>query len=281
MNVTVVYNPKSGSALEPRELKKRCKQAGILVTRLVAIDDGFERRLAAPIRNGETIAVVGGDGTVSAVAGQVVGTSAVLAPLPGGTLNNFTKDLGIPQNLDEALARLAKARTQRIDVGEVNGTVFINNAGVGIYPQTLRAREQHEDTMGKWPAAVVASVRAFVRLRPLRLTIDGVTRKTPFVFVGNNRYRLDSVGLTERSRLDEGVLTVFVARTSSRLTLLKVALYALLGIASSLDEFDEYHPTSLTIDTRRPTLSVSHDGEVAKMTAPIEYQIRKKALKIR
>ncbi len=280
MNVTLVYNPKSGSALEPRELKRRFRAVGVMLTRLVPIEDGFERRLEAPIAGGERIAVIGGDGTINSVATLVVDTRATLIPLPGGTLNNFTKDLGIPQDLDEALARLKSAKPRRVDVGKVNGVVFVNNSSIGMYPQTLRLRESHEASIGKWPAALVAAVKVAVKLRWLNVTIDGKRRRTPFVFVGNNRYKLDGVGLTERTQLDEGVLTVFVARTSSRLGLLKIGLYALFGRAKQLDIFDIYHPESLTIDARRPTLSVSHDGEVSKMTTPLEFSVCKKELKV-
>ena len=280
MNVTLVHNPNSGTALSPRELKKQFRQAGIMITRLVPIKDGFERQLEAPIRNGERIAAIGGDGTLNSVAGLLVGTKAVFIPLSGGTFNNFTKDAGVPQDLAEALARLKTAKIRQIDIGEVNGSVFLNNSSVGLYPQTLQFRETHETTIGKWPAMVAAAARAVVRFRPLRVTIDGTTYKTPFVFVGNNRYATDNIGLTERTRLDEGALTVLTARVSSRLGLLKVGFFILIGRAQQLREFAEYHPTSLTIDTRRATLAVSRDGEVSQMTAPIEYRVRKKSLRI-
>ncbi len=280
MNVTLVYNPKSGSALEPRELKRRFRVAGIMITRLVPIKDGFERRLKAPIAGGERIAVIGGDGTINSVAALVMGTDATLIPLPGGTFNNFTKDLGIPQDLDEALAHLKSAKLRRVDVGKVNDVVFVNNSSIGLYPQTLRLRESHEESIGKWPAALFATVKTALKLRLLNVTIDGKKCRTPFVFVGNNRYVLDGVGLTDRNQLDEGVLTVFVARTSSRLGLLKIGVYTLFGQAEQLEIFDIYHPESLVINTRRPSLSVSHDGEVSKMATPLEFSICKKALKV-
>lgn len=232
------------------------------------------------IKKATNIAVIGGDGTVSAVAGLVTGTKATLVPLPGGTLNHFTKDLGVPQDVEEALARLKKCKSRAIDIASVGDIYFINNSSLGIYPLSLRTREDIEDRVGKWPAAVAASWRALIRFKTYRVTIDGETFTTPFIFIGNNRYSLASPGGTERTRLDEGVLTVYAAKTKSRLTLLKIALFALAGKAKDLTEFDEYHPAELTIETTSSHLSVSHDGEVAKLSSPLAYKIHPKALRV-
>lgn len=280
MNIIVVYNPKSDSALSTRELTKKCTTAGIEIEAFIPTGDGFETKLKKHVENGKYIAAVGGDGTISAVAGQVANTKATLIPLPGGTLNHFTKDLGIPQDIDEALARLVKAKPRTIDIAQVNDTYFINNSSIGIYPETLRDREETESMLGKWPAAVLASFRAIVKLRTYTVTIDGKTVTTPFVFVCNNRYSIHPLGGTERSSLDEGLLTVFVAKTQSRLKLIAIAALALIGKTKQLPDFDIFHPKSLTIQTKREQISVSHDGEVSNISYPLTYKICPKALRI-
>ncbi len=280
MKIVLVYNPKSGSALSKSELRQKCSTAGIEVEKFVPIGDGFEHKLRPYIKKAAHIAVIGGDGTVSAVAGLVTGTKATLVPLPGGTLNHFTKDLGIPQDVDEALARLKKCKLRAIDIASVDDIYFINNSSLGIYPLSLRTREDIEDRVGKWPAAVAASLRALVRFKTYRVTIDGEPFTTPFIFIGNNRYSLAQLGGTERTRLGEGVLTVYAAKTKSRLTLLKIALFALIGKAKDLHEFNQYYPAELTIETTSSHLSVSHDGEVSKLSSPLAYKIHPKALRV-
>ena len=79
----------------------------------------------------------GGDGTVNAVAGKLAGTDTALGVLPMGTLNHFAKDVGIPLNLEAAVYNLFTGKVRKVDVGEVNGRVFVNNSGIGFY--TLRA----------------------------------------------------------------------------------------------------------------------------------------------
>jgi diacylglycerol kinase family enzyme len=80
----------------------------------------------------------GGDGTVNAVAGKLAGTDTPLGVLPMGTLNHFAKDVAIPLNLEGAVRNLFTGQPTKVDVGEVNGRVFVNNSGVGFYPHFVR-----------------------------------------------------------------------------------------------------------------------------------------------
>lgn len=279
MNIVLVYNSKAGGKLTASKLRELCAEHGITIGTLIPIDDNLAQTLAPFIKSKAIIAAVGGDGTLSGVAGIVAGTDAVFAPLPGGTLNHFTKDLGISQDLNEAIAKLSHAVTRTIDVAKVNDTVFINNSSIGLYASSLRMRDRFEQYLGKWLAAIISSVRALVRLRTYNVTIEDETFHTPFVFVGNNIYSLKD-GLA-RTALDDGILSVFIARTSSRAVLLKIVLFALIGKTHLLDEFDERRTTRLTIESRRRRLSVSRDGEIMHVTPPLVYTVQAGALRIR
>lgn len=275
----VVYNPQSGSALDEAVIRRLFNQHQIKIEKLMTIDEIKELR--SYVQKGTIIAVIGGDGTISAVAQQLVATKAVLIPLPGGTLNHFTKDLGIPQDIEAAIAALSKAKTHHIDVASVNDRIFINNSSLGLYPHSLHVREAFEDSLGKWPALVIASVRSLLRFRTYEVTIDGKTFKTPFIFVGNNVYKFDGAGGIVRKHLSKGVLSVFVAKTTTRWGLLKILLWALIGKARLLDEFDQRTEKALTIKTNRRRLSVAYDGEVWRTTSPVRYEIQAGALNVR
>src|SRR5258705_7462459 len=97
--------------------------------------DAANKALQRIARN-EVDAIVagGGDGTIHTVASVLAGTGVPLGILPLGTLNHFAKDLGIPQDLDSAVEIVAAAHSVDIDVGEVNGMIFINNSSIGVYP---------------------------------------------------------------------------------------------------------------------------------------------------
>ena len=103
----------------------------------------------------------GGDGTVGSVAGTLAGTDRPLGVLPLGTLNHFAKDLGLPLELAGAARVVCEGREASVDVGEVNGRVFVNNSSLGLYPRIVRRRErlQAREGSGKWSAFPRSALR--------------------------------------------------------------------------------------------------------------------------
>lgn len=280
MKLIVVDNPKSGSAVKRSDLKKMFTAAGIEVVAFVPVGDRLKQQLAPHIKRGAQIAALGGDGTISAVAGLVHGSKATLVPLPGGTLNHFTKDLGINQDLETAIGQLKKAKLKKLDIASVNDIYFINNSSLGLYPQSLATRERAEDQLGKWPAAVVGAARALIQFHHYRLTINGRDYVTPFVFVGNNDYKITERGTTDRTRLDAGKLGVAIVRSHRRRHLLKVFFAALIGRLHSAKEFEYFTTSELEIKTRRRKLNISHDGELSRLPSPITYRIHPGTLRV-
>ena len=273
MNLVLVHNPKSGSARSASELKDLFKNHGITIDLFIPMNDSFESNLKQHVKKGQIIAAIGGDGTLSAVANVLTGTDAIFAPLSGGTLNHFTKDLGVAQDLDEALKRLAKKKINKIDVASINGTVFINNSSIGLYPSSLNTRERFEDRLGKWPAAVVGSLRALWRYRTYTVSIEGKEFKTPFIFVGNNDYHLDQPDSGGRTRLDRGVLSVYAIKSASRFAVVKLLGHALIGQLNNASEIETWKTNGMTISSKKTQLRVSRDGELEKLETPLHYKI--------
>lgn len=243
-------------------------------------------RAELAVAEGTPVVVAGGgDGTINAVASVLAGTEARLGVLPLGTLNHFAKDLKIPLELDEAVANVVQGVVGKVDVGEVNGRIFLNNSSLGIYPDIVRDREQQQRHLGrgKWPAfgrALFAAIRRFPFLS-VRLKINGNEhlRRTPFVFIGNNEY-LQGLTLGARERLDSGKLCLYVAQKPTRLGLLRYALHALFGKLQQARDFDVLSASSLEIDTRHHHLRVATDGEVTLMKPPLCYRSRAAALNV-
>lgn len=227
----------------------------------------------------------GGDGTINCVASQLVGSDTHLAVLALGTLNHFAKDLNIPLDLDEAVAHAVTGKPLKVDVGEVNGRMFLNNSSLGIYPDLVRDREQQQKKLGrsKWHAfgrSLFVVLRRFPFMR-VRLLVNGEEhlRRTPFVFIGNNEY-LQGLTMGERERLDSGKLVMYVAQKPSRLALFRYAIHALFNRLSEARDFDVLTASELEIDTRHRRLRVATDGEVTEMTPPLKYRSRPGALSV-
>ena len=239
------------------------------------------------LAGGASIIVAGGgDGTVNAVASLVLDSGAVFGVLPMGTLNHFARDLRIPFQLDAAIATLAAGHVARVDVGEVNGRIFLNNSSLGLYPDIVRDRQRQQRRLGrgKWTAfgwATLAALRRYPFLR-VRLTLGeaGHARRTPFVFIGNNEYHMQGFNIGERPRIDGGALSVYVAQRPTRWGLLKLAVRALFGRLRQSREFHVFQAGAMTIETRHRRLRVAIDGEVTVMAPPLRYRIRPAALPV-
>jgi diacylglycerol kinase family enzyme len=224
----------------------------------------------------------GGDGTVNVVAGTLAGTDGVLGVLPMGTLNHFAKDAGIPLKLDAAVRNLFTGQVTKVDVGEVNGRIFVNNSGVGFYPHFVRAREEQERRGHVKRVAFVLALRALAR-RYLHLRIkvhmgreEALEQLTPFLFVGNNRYQTSGLRVGTRSRLDSGRLWVCTAPRHGRRNILRAAFNALVG--REPEDLNIFEAEELSVDPGSPRVDVSTDGEVTMMDAPLHFKIRPGAL---
>lgn len=231
------------------------------------------------------IAAAGGDGTINAVASELLKTDIVLGVLPMGTLNHFSRDLGIPEVLEEALEVLESGAAELVDVGSVNERIFLNNSGLGLYPDMVHNRVQRQKRgLGKWPAVFIESARSFARYRLLQLSIEvkGKTlhRRTPAVFVGNNEYSLEGTLASKRTSLEDGCLCLYVPNNQTRLGLLWLSLRAFFGSPSADNTFDKIVTDNLTIRTRKHSMRVSLDGEVVVMQQPLQYCAKPKALKV-
>ena len=233
----------------------------------------------------EIVAAGGGDGTINAVASALVGTDVALGVLPLGTLNHFAKDLGIPLKLEDAVRALFSGESIKIDVGEINGKVFLNNSSLGLYPRIVRQREAHQKRgLPKW----IAFLRALLYVARnhdslyLRLKVDDAHaefRKTPFIFIGNNRYELAGLQIGKRSSLAGAHLWICKAPDATRGSLLRLTLRALAGRLKDQD-LEATEAKEAWIETHAAHTHVSTDGEVQTLKSPLHYRSRPQTLKV-
>ncbi len=228
----------------------------------------------------------GGDGTISAVASKVINTEKTLGVLPLGTLNNFSKDLEIPQDLAEAVKIIAENHTKKIDAAEVNGQIFINNSSIGLYPNIVKNREDQQEKLGrgKWSAAFWAALKILRRHPFLEVKLKNKsgekTIKTPFVFVGNGAYEMDIFNIGRRERIDDGKLSIYFLHKSGRRGLFMLVLRTIFGRLRQAKDFEEIRVEEITIETRKKQMLVAFDGEVETMETPLCYSIHPKALNV-
>jgi diacylglycerol kinase family enzyme len=287
----VIVNAHAGTAAKFRNLQSRITElfgAAGLNAEIISVGgkDMSAATQQAVAENHETIVAAGGDGTVNTVAAKVAGTEKTLGVLPLGTLNHFARDLHLPLDLEGAVRTIVERYIARVDVGEVNGRVFVNNSSLGIYPHIVHRRvvEQMRLRIGKRPAYIWATMHAFRRFPflDLRIEVEGKTlkRETPFLFVGNNEYEMTGFRIGARRRLDAGKLGLYLTHRVGRWGLIRVALRALLGHLSQEKDFEAYLVDEAFVEAYHHLILVATDGEVRWMELPLHYRSRPRDLRV-
>ncbi|HEX5258317.1 MAG TPA: diacylglycerol kinase family protein [Sphingomicrobium sp.] len=291
-SVPVLLNRDGGAlAADPKladKVREALESAGLKAeVELLSGGDCAVRCQAIAEAREPLLIVGGGDGTISAAASALAGTDTLLGILPLGTLNHFARDLGIPTDVGEAARLIAAGKDRRVDIGEMNDRVFINNSAIGLYPLMVVDRDLQRRLLGrsKRLAMIVASLRTLVRFNHHRLTLTVNEERTgrvdtPLLFVGNNDYRIDIGAPGKREALDRGELCVLVMRKKTRRGLVAASIRAFLGRSRSDDMVRLERVERLRVSAPRPQLAVSLDGEVIRAEPPLEYKIRKRALRV-
>lgn len=234
-----------------------------------------------------TIVAAGGDGTITALAAALVGSDKSLAILPLGTVNALAKDLNVPLDLPGAVAALATGQSHRIDVGEVNGRVFLHKVVVGLIPGVAAGREH---IRGRYDvAARIGFLRYFFRrlARTKRIAVvidphEGERRieRVQAIAVASNSYDEGVGQFFSRRSLDRGTLTLYVLRHFTVGDFLRLTTGMLLGRWRDDEALSIESVKAVTIDMRKDLLKVMFDGEVETLHSPLHFTIRPKALSV-
>jgi len=273
----------AGDSLQPQLEAAFAKAGADINLRMVAGADVFDTVRGAQGR----VVVAGGDGTMACAAQAMKDVDLELAILPLGTLNHLARDLNIPRDIAEAAHLATHGVASAVDVAQVNGRRFVNNASIGLYPFMVRNRDDQRDRRGwpKWLATVPAAWAALARLPHHRLRIDmgeGMQHLvTPLLFVGNNPYDLDAGKVGMRESLTDGRLSVFAVARRSRKGLIWFALRALAGKADRAADFVAIGDCEeLVVHSSGSSIEIALDGEVTRLDSPLRFKVEPGGLRI-
>jgi YegS/Rv2252/BmrU family lipid kinase len=220
----LLVNPSAGGGrvveLLPR-VEAAIRAAG-LVHRTVmttGLEHGCEQATAAASA-GEIPVVMSGDGLIGQIGGALAGGDVPLGVIPGGRGNDLARVLGIPDEVEEAVAVLAAGVTREIDVGEVNGKRFLCIASCGFDSDANRIANEAKWIKGNLVYAY-AALRALVAWKPARFTItlDGISRVFSgySVAVANSRAYGGGMFIAPEAELDDGLLDVVTTAHTGKL----------------------------------------------------------------
>lgn len=244
------------------------------------------RAADAARRDGGALVAAGGDGTLNAGAQAALRHGLPFGVIPQGTFNYFGRTHGVPTGAADATRALLTARRKPVPVGSVNGRLFLVNASLGLYAESLEVRERQTERHGRRPgvaawAALLTVLRGYTPLR-VRLRTDGTARevRTLSLFVGLNALQLGQMGLDERAPA-QGRLAAVVLRPVSRAGLVGLMLQGTLGRlvdARGVDALEASELTVTPVGRRVRAFKVATDGEVDWIEAPLTFRIEPEAL---
>ena len=277
---------------EPERIRRGFGEAGVEAeVRLVEPGD-LERVAKEASGDPQWAAVVagGGDGTLNTIGSALRGTGKPFAVLPLGTHNHFAKDMNVPLDLDAAVVALgrgvARGEFRDLDIGEVNGRLFLNFSGVGLHPMMVKHRDVQRAVLGrqKFVAMFVALFRVLRRPPVLRARLQNdeldIRRITPSVIVCNNPHQMRVFGVENVSYADRSMLNVYVARSTNWAGLVWLIIRAAFRTLDNARKFESLVLKDVTIHTRRPSARVSIDGEVTDIDTPLRYRVRTAGLRV-
>jgi diacylglycerol kinase family enzyme len=233
-----------------------------------------------------TVVVAGGDGTINTVASACMEANRPLGLLPAGTFNYVARNLGIPTEIAAAVTVIVNGRVRKIDIGEINGRIFLNNAGFGLYAQLLERRERDKRRFGRNRlVAFLSGMWCLLGSHPLytvELVTDGqpVQRLATTLFFGCNALQLEHFNISAADCLRHQKLAVLLLKLRSRREVAVAAIAALLGRLDEVNTTQTFCASTARVRVRRRALKVVIDGEIALLRAPLDLKLLPNALQV-
>lgn len=280
--IPAVVNEASGTAEAAQEALAASGAFDVHVVKPERLADTVKALVTGGARR---ILVAGGDGTIGTAASVLVDHPAELVVLPGGTLNHFARDLGISTEPAGAL-QLDGQSSRGVDVGTVNGRLFLNTSSVGAYVHFVRTRERLERRFGYRVASAIAAFQLLFRFERIgvELEVGGQRRlyRTPLVFIGVGERELQLPALGSRVTKGGRGLHVMIVRGNSAARLLAIGLAA---VARGVDHVSRTPDVdSVLVDrcsiTMKRRARVAIDGEITMLDSPLEFELRRDALQV-
>lgn len=234
----------------------------------------------------DVIMAGGGDGTASAAAACLMETDKVLAILPAGTMNLFARSLGIPLDLNKAVAGFASGEIKLVDVATANGQPFVHQFSIGMHAKMVKLREKMDfgSRLGKMGASIRAALDAVLNPPSLNVELEmggtSLRAKTSGIGVTNNLFGEGHLPYADNPA--GGVLGIYIAKARGRRDMIWLFLSILIGRWRKNPHVDLYNTDKVVLHFTR--VHARHhcviDGEVAKLEANVTIEIRPKSLRV-
>jgi diacylglycerol kinase family enzyme len=275
----LIMNPKSGGGkVEKFDLKRKAEELGAEVFLIDGSEpvDVAEVAREAVAQGADLLGVAGGDGTQALVAGIAAEHGIPFVVISAGTRNHFALDLGLNRDDPSAcLGALSDGVELRVDLGMINGQVFVNNASFGAYAEVVETPAYRGDKLNTTLNLLPDLLQGQRGARLSARADDTEIRSPQALLVANNPYGTgDIAGLSRRARLDAGLLGVIgvkVRNAQQAVDLLRGRRAVGLRMLST---------KKIEITADAPQIPVGVDGEALSMSTPVVCTVSPGALRV-
>jgi diacylglycerol kinase family enzyme len=286
--IRVVFNASAGSkggiltnGATKTDIEAVLDQVGIEAEIIESVSVDQTRRLTGEAVQQGYAAVVaaGGDGTIGAIATELLNSGTALGVLPHGSVMNIPRMLGIPRDLAGAAAVLAQGVIRRIDVGETRGGPFFEVGSVGMNAAMFREAQRFESGDRK---SIPRTIWAAIRYRPARLEIaleERVVRTRALaVTVANGPYTGAAMTVAPDARVDDGRFDVTIFEHFSKWELIRHFGSIAFGRRRYVPHVSTYRSAFARISSVSPLPARADSRDLG--TTPVEFRVLRAALPV-
>ena len=281
----LLMNLRSGGGKAERfRLVDLCRQRNIEPIVLRPGDDLRQLAEDAVARGADVLGMAGGDGSQALVASVASERNIPFVVVPAGTRNHFALDLGLDRDdVPGALDAYEDGVDTVVDLAEVNGRVFVNNASMGVYAKIVQSADYRDAKLHTAAAMLPDLLGPAATPLDLRFTLpSGQEAAAPeLLLVSNNPYQVAQLrGGGTRERLDGGVLGVVSVRVDTAADAETLAALELAGNVRRFPSWNDWTASEFEVRSASP-VDVGVDGEALTLQPPLHFVIRPGALTVR
>lgn len=279
-NVAFIINPFSAKKnYQPflEELKKKVENPLYYISESIQGTDDF---IQENFQNIDIFVAIGGDGTISTIARNLINTSKILAIFPAGSGNGFSNETNFGKNLDELLEKIKKNKSRKIDTFTVNDKLSINVSGTGFDGKVVK---EFEKTSRGFKNYIKVSLKTFFNYKPIKVKFfdeqyQQHNGKYLMLNIANTRQFGNNAYIAPNASKSDGLVDIVLVK---KFPLVYSALFAYRMFTKKLkdDDYVTYLPVS-EIEFKVNTKNWHLDGEFNKIKSPIHIKVQPSSLNI-
>ncbi|KPE52443.1 diacylglycerol kinase [Chryseobacterium indologenes] len=259
------------------ELKKKVDNPLYYVSESIPGTDDFIRTHFDEV---DIFVAIGGDGTISTVAKNLISTEKILAIFPAGSGNGFSNETRFNKNLDELLEKIKAGKSRKIDTFMVNDRLSINVSGTGFDGKVVK---EFEKTSRGFKNYIKVSLKTFFNYKPIKVKFfdeeyEKYNGKYLMLNIANTRQFGNNAYIAPNASKSDGLVDMVLVK---KFPLTYSALFAFRMFTKRLkdDEYVTYLPVS-EISFKVNTKNWHLDGEFNKIKSPVHVKVLPASLNI-